>query len=137
MIRRARESDAGAVTALLAQLDYPFGTDAVGPVLAEVLADPAHVVLVAEDEEVVGFVNAHFRPQLHHLAPVGTIDELVVDGDRRGRRIGERLVDEVLAEARRRGAGGGGGAAHHRPGRARALYRRWGLGGASVKLVPP
>src|SRR3989440_167707 len=102
MIRRARESDADAVTALLAQLDYPFGVDAVGPVLAEVLADPAHVALVAEeDEDVVGFVNAHFRPQLHHLAPVGTIDELVVDGDRRGRRIGKRLVEEVLAEARR------------------------------------
>ena len=47
MIRRARESDAEAVTALLAQLDYPFGADEVRPVLGEVLADPAHVVLMA------------------------------------------------------------------------------------------
>jgi len=138
MIRRARESDADAVTALLAQLDYPFGADAVGPVLAEVLADPAHVALVAEeDEDVVGFVNAHFRPQLHHLAPVGTIDELVVDRDRRGRRIGERLVEEVLAEARRRGADVVEVTTHKRRERARAFYRRCGFEATSIKLVHP
>ena len=89
MIRRARESDAEAVTALLGQLDYPVDAEAVAPVLADVLADDAHVALVAEaDGEVVGFVNANFRRQLHHLAPVGTIDELVVDANRRGRRVG-------------------------------------------------
>ena len=97
MIRRARESDARAVTALLAQLDYPLEAEAVAPVMAEVVIDPAHLALVAEEDgEVVGFVNANFRPQLHHLAPVGTIDELVVDVSRRGRRIGERLVEAVL-----------------------------------------
>ena len=138
MIRRARKSDADAVTALLAQLDYPFGTDVVGPVLAEVLADPAHVVLVAEeDEEVVGFVNAHFRPQLHHLAPVGTIDELVVDRDRRRRRIGERLVEEVLEEGRRRGADVVEVTTHNRRERARAFYRRCGFEATSIKLVHP
>jgi GNAT superfamily N-acetyltransferase len=138
MIRRARESDADAVTALLAQLDYLFGADAVGPVLAEVLADPAHVALVAEEDgDVVGFVNAHFRPQLHHLAPVGTIDELVVDRDRRGRRIGEWLVEEVLAEARRRGADVVEVTTHNRRERARAFYRRCGFEATSIKLVHP
>ena len=138
MIRRARESDAEAVTALLGQLDYLLGAEAVAPVLAEVLADPAHVALVAEEDgEVVGFVNAHFRPQLHHLAPVGTIDELVVDRDRRGRRIGERLVEAVLEEARRRGADVMEVSTHNRRERARAFYRRCGFEATSVKLVHP
>ena len=78
MIRPARETDAEALAPLLAQLGYPFGSAEIAPVLAELLRDPTHHVLVAEDDgEVVGFVNANFRPHLHHLAPVGTIDELV------------------------------------------------------------
>ena len=138
MIRRARESDAQAVTALLAQLGYPLEVEAVSPVLAEIVTDPAHVVLVAEEDgEVVGFVNANFRPQLHHLAPVGTIDELVVDADRRGRRIGERLVEAVLEEARRRGAGVVEVTTHNRRERARAFYRRCGFEASSIKLVHP
>jgi ribosomal protein S18 acetylase RimI-like enzyme len=138
MIRRARESDLEAVTALLAQLDYPFEAEAVAPALAKVVADPAHLPLVAEEDgEVVGFVNANFRPQLHHLAPVGTIDELVVDTSRRGRRIGERLVEAVLEEARRRGADVVEVATHNRRERARDFYRRCGFEATSIKLVHP
>ena len=136
MIRRAAESDVKAITRLLAQLDYPLGADEVRPVLSELLTDPAHVVLVAEEDgEVVGYVNANFRPQLHHLAPVGTIDELVVDKGRRGRRIGERLVKEVLDEARRRRADVVEVTTHERRERARAFYRRCGFEATSVKLV--
>jgi len=138
VIRRARESDAEAVTALLGQLDYPFEAEAVAPVLVDVLADDAHVALVAEEDgEVVGFVNANFRRQLHHLAPVGTIDELVVDADRRGRRIGEQLVEAVLEEARRRGADVVEVMTHERRERARAFYRHCGFEATSVKLVHP
>ena len=138
MIRPARESDTEAVTALLAQLDYPFEPEAVRPALAELLADPAHVVLVAEEDgRAVGFVNAHFRPQLHHLAPVGTIDELVVERHQRGRRIGERLVEAVFAEAGRRGADVMEVSTHNRRERARAFYRRLGFEATSVKLVHP
>jgi ribosomal protein S18 acetylase RimI-like enzyme len=85
----------------------------------------------------VGFVNAHFRPQLHHLAPVGTIDELVVDEDSRGRRIGERLVEEVLEEARRRRADVVEVTTHYRRERARGFYRRCGFEDTSIKLVHP
>jgi len=138
MIRRARENDAQAVTALLSQLDYPLEAKAVAPALAEIVADPAHLPLVAEEDgEVVGFVNANFRPQLHHLGPVGTIDELVVDASRRGRRIGEQLVDAVLAEARRRGADVVEVMTHERRERARAFYRRCGFEATSIKLVHP
>ena len=58
MIRPARETDAEALAPLLAQLGYPFGSAEIAPVLPELLRDPAHHVLVAEDDgEVVGFVN--------------------------------------------------------------------------------
>jgi GNAT superfamily N-acetyltransferase len=138
MIRRARESDARAVTALLAQLDYPFEAEAVAPALAQVVADPAHAAFAAEEDgDVVGFVNANFRPQLHHLAPVGTIDELVVDASSRDRGIGERLVEAVLEEARRRGADVVEVMTHERRERARAFYRRCGFEATSIKLVHP
>jgi GNAT superfamily N-acetyltransferase len=136
LTRPARESDTEQIAALLAQLDYGFDPVEVAPVLAELIGDCAHTVLVAdEDGRVIGFVNANFRPQLHHLAPVGTIDELVVDEAKRGRRIGERLVEAVLEEARRRGADTVEVTTHERRERARAFYRRCGFEATSIKLV--
>jgi ribosomal protein S18 acetylase RimI-like enzyme len=107
-------------------------------VLAELLRDRAHLMLVAEEGgAVVGFVNANFRPQLHHLAPVGTIDELVVDEAKRGRRIGERLVEAVVEEARKRGADTVEVTTNERRERARRFYRRCGFEATSTKLVYP
>jgi ribosomal protein S18 acetylase RimI-like enzyme len=138
VIRPARETDAEALAPLLGQLGYPFAATEVEPALAELVRDPAHFVLVAEEEgRVVGFVDANFRLQLHHLAPVGTIDELVVDEARRGRRIGERLVEAVLEEGRRRGADTVEVSTNERRERARAFYRRCGFEATSIKLVYP
>ena len=136
LIRSAQESDLQPIRALLAQLGYPLAAADLESVLAELLRDPAHLVLVAEEGgAVVGFVNANFRPQLHHLAPVGTIDELVVAEDRRGRRIGERLVEAVLEEGRRRKADVVEVVANVRRRRAHAFYVRCGFEPTSTKLV--
>ena len=138
MIRRARAADAEALTQLLAQLGYPLAGADVARALDELLRDPAHLVLVAEeDSRVVGYVNANFRPQLHHLAPVGTLDELVVDEASRSRGIGERLVEAVLDEARRRGADVVEVTTHERRERARRFYARCGFEATSIKLVHP
>jgi ribosomal protein S18 acetylase RimI-like enzyme len=137
VIRPARASDAAALAPLLDQLGYPLAAADVARVLRELLGDPAHLVLVAEEDRVVGFVNANFRPQLHHLAPVGTIDELVVDEGFRGRRIGEQLVEAVLEEARRRGADVVEVTTHERRERARRFYKRCGFEATSIKLVHP
>jgi GNAT superfamily N-acetyltransferase len=138
VIRTARTDDAPALKPLLDQLGYRFSRAEVEPALAELLGDPAHHVLVAEEDgRVVGYVNTNFRPQLHHLAPVGTIDELVVDKACRGRRIGERLVQAVLDEARRRGADAVEVATHERRERARSFYVRCGFEATSIKLVRP
>ena len=138
MIRPARREDVEALTPLLDQLGYPLPRAEVEQALAQLLGDPAHQVLVAEEDgRVVGYVNANFRPQLHHLAPVGTIDELVVDEAWRGRRIGEQLVEAVLEEARRRGADTVEVMTHERRERARDFYRRCGFEATSIKLVYP
>jgi GNAT superfamily N-acetyltransferase len=136
VIRPARPQDAEALAALLSQLGCLFPRAEVEPVLVELLGESAHHVLVAEEDgRVVGYVNANFRPQLHHLAPVGTIDELVVDEASRGRRIGERLVEAVLEEARRRGADTVEVTTHERRKRAHNFYKRCGFEATSVKLV--
>ena len=93
------------------------------------------MLVAEEDGAVAGFVNANFRTQLHHLAPVGTIDELVVDEGRRGCGIGERLVEAVLEEGRRRGADTVEVTTHERREQARAFYRRCGFEATSTKLV--
>jgi GNAT superfamily N-acetyltransferase len=104
-IRRGRPEDAGAIVALLAELGYDLPPEPAAAFAIGLLADPAHVLLVAEaDGRVVGFANANLRPQLHHLAPVCTLDELVVADGRRSDGVGARLVREVELIARERGA---------------------------------
>ena len=61
----------------------------------------------------------------------------MVDEELRGRRIGERLVEAVLEEARRRGADTVEVTTHERRERARAFYRRCGFEATSIKLVHP
>jgi GNAT superfamily N-acetyltransferase len=138
VIRPGRVADAEALAPLLDQLGYELARAGVERMLGELVRDPAHLVLVAEEDgRVVGYVNANFRPQLHHLAPVGTIDELVVDERFRSRGIGERLVAAVLEEGRRRGADTVEVTTHERRERARAFYRRCGFEATSIKLVHP
>ena len=100
-VRRAGEADAGAVLALLRQLGR---SDDAGA-LEALLADPAHVLLVAADgDRVVGYVNVNVRLRLRDGADVATIDELVVAAGCRGDGVGTRLVEEAVAIARARGA---------------------------------
>lgn len=104
-VRRALADDAGAIVALLAELGYDLDPEPAAALAVRLLDDPAHVLLVAEgDAGVVGFANAHLRVQLHHLAPVCTLDELVVASGFRSDGVGARLVREVERIARERGA---------------------------------
>jgi ribosomal protein S18 acetylase RimI-like enzyme len=70
------------------------------------LHDPAHEVeglLAVDGERVVGF--AHFRrmPSPLRAEDLGFLDDLFVDPEARGRRIGEALLDELADIARQRG----------------------------------
>jgi GNAT superfamily N-acetyltransferase len=104
-VRRARADDCRAIAALLVELGYDLPADDAAAFAARLLDDPAHVLLVAETGAgIVGFANANLRPQLHHLAPVCTLDELVVADGSRSAGVGARLLREMERIARERGA---------------------------------
>jgi GNAT superfamily N-acetyltransferase len=104
-VRRARADDADSIRSLLGELGYSLELEAATAAVGALVADPAHVVLLATDgNRAVGYVNANFRLQLHHAAEVATIDELVVSAACRGEGVGARLVEEVVELARQRHA---------------------------------
>ena len=71
--------------------------------LEELLADPKHIVYVAEEAgTVVGWIHGFYTLRVE-TDPFVEIGGLVVDERQRGRRIGERLVERVLTWARERG----------------------------------
>jgi GNAT superfamily N-acetyltransferase len=135
-VRQARAGDAAAIGRLLGELGYSLAPEAYATSLGTLLADPAHLVLVAADgDRPVGYVNANFRLQLHHAAEVATIDELVVAAGCRGEGVGARLVDQVLRVARSRGADVVEvSSAFAREG-AHRFYERLGFERTSYKLV--
>lgn len=99
-IRRAQPQDAAEIAALTTQLGHPIEGSSALLVARQLIGDPAHVLLVADQGGlVVGFLNLNLRPQLHHAGLVGTIDEMVVDDASRGGGIGARLVDAAIEEA--------------------------------------
>ena len=58
------------------------------------LASPRSVLLVAEDDGIVGFGHGHWA------GPVGTVMRLYVDPDHRGQGIGSELFDALVEELR-------------------------------------
>jgi GNAT superfamily N-acetyltransferase len=135
-VRQARDDDAAAIGRLLGELGYSLERERCAEALAALLADPAHVVLVAADgDRHVGYVNANFRLQLHHAAEVGTIDELVVSAGCRGEGVGARLVEEVLRLAQERGADVVEVSSAFARERAHRFYERLGFERTSFKLV--
>ncbi len=135
-IRRAIESDIPHILRLVAQLDYDVDNEAGEAGARAVLADPACVTLVAEDAgRVVGLVSFHIVPQLHHAAPVLTLDELVVAEGVRGAGVGGALLKAAVDRARASGcAVVDVASAFHRT-RAHRFYEAHGFIRHGIKLV--
>ena len=96
-----REVEA-AVQGLLPQLRR--GAEPPSPdVLADVLADPATVLLAAcQGDRIVGLAVVAVY---HRLSGVSAhLHDVVVDGGARGLGVGAALVEEAIEVARRRGA---------------------------------
>ena len=135
-VRRARNDDAASIRSLLGELGYSLEPERATAAVRALLADPAHVVLLAtDDDRAVGYVNANFRLQLHHTAEVATIDELVVSAACRGEGIGARLVEEVVEIARDRRADVVELSSHVTREAAHRFYERLGFERTSYKLV--
>ena len=102
-IRNLNPTDSPAISRLSSQLGYPVEESRMVTRLEELLADPKHIVYVAEEAgTVVGWIHGFYTLRVE-TDPFVEIGGLVVDERQRGRRIGERLVERVLTWARERG----------------------------------
>jgi RimJ/RimL family protein N-acetyltransferase len=93
-VRRARMTDAAAVSELLTGLGYPHGRDDAEARLRVWAGDAQGVVLVAErDGRVVGFVAVHALPYFQRSGYFARVTALAVDPERRRGGIGRQLLD--------------------------------------------
>jgi predicted N-acetyltransferase YhbS len=103
-VREARGSDAEALASLLTELGYPDEPARVAARAAELAADAASIVLVAEDGAgVIGFVAASAMPLLHEDGSWCRLSALAVAEGRRGEGVGRALVEAAETFARSRG----------------------------------
>jgi ribosomal protein S18 acetylase RimI-like enzyme len=103
-VRDARSRDARAVSRLLQQLGYPSSPEAVTRRVRLLRSSRADRIVVAElDREVVGLAVLHTSLSVEHDEPAAKVSAIVVDEQHRRRGIGEALISELEAEARRRG----------------------------------
>ncbi|MGY1729741.1 GNAT family N-acetyltransferase [Geodermatophilus sp. SYSU D01062] len=111
LLREATAGDLPAVVALLA--DDPLGAtrESADPVpyeraFAAVAADPAHLLVVAEDAgAVVGTLQLSFVPGLSRGGALrAQVEGVRVAAAARGRGLGEAMLRWCAAESRRRGA---------------------------------
>jgi GNAT superfamily N-acetyltransferase len=112
-IRRATEADLPRIVELLQQLTLDEPREDVADPLpapyraafARIDGDPAQHLLVAErDGRVVGTLVVVLIPNLSHRAkPWAVAENVVVDGEARGRGVGEALLREATTIARRAG----------------------------------
>ena len=104
-IRRARQADAPAITALLHELGYPSNTyDEVRERLDRWSArDDSSVLVAVEEARVIGVVALAVVPYFERPGNWGRVVALVVDARARGLGVGRRLVTAAEHEALARG----------------------------------
>ncbi|MCL2168874.1 MAG: GNAT family N-acetyltransferase [Defluviitaleaceae bacterium] len=54
-----------------------------------------HYILAVHETKVVGFASLHIQRLLHHCAPVGELQEIVVAKEQRGLGAGALLFNEI------------------------------------------
>jgi ribosomal protein S18 acetylase RimI-like enzyme len=103
-IRDARPGDARALAALIGQLGYPTSAAAVAGRVERLRSSADDRLVVAEvDGSIVGLAGLHTSLSVEYDEPAAKVSAIVVDERHRRRGIGEALVAEMEAEARRRG----------------------------------
>lgn len=113
VFRRARADDVAVIVQLL--LDDVLGQtredcsatsgEAYDSAFAAIDADPNQLLVVAdEDDEVIGTLQLTFIPGLSRKgAWRGQIEAVRVSSSRRGRGIGQEMIEWAISECRRRG----------------------------------
>jgi glucosamine-phosphate N-acetyltransferase len=105
-IRQCRAEDFGDVVRLLRQLwpDKPLDVASLQTVFSRALASESQIYLCASDgHRVIGFGSLTLKNNLWQQGFLGHVDELIVDGEQRGRGVGKQLLDQLIVAARQRG----------------------------------
>lgn len=103
-IRKAHPGDAGKITELLAQLDYPAAPEFVEKKINELGRHSDEELIVGESAgQVVAVLSLHFIPQLAVAGDFARISYFCVDELARNRGIGRRLEQYCEQVARARG----------------------------------
>jgi ribosomal protein S18 acetylase RimI-like enzyme len=120
IIRRATSADLpalGRLGALLVEEHHGFDTRRFlvatnrtprdyAAFLGSQLAEPDAIVLVADDDgDVIGYAYAALEGVdfMALRGPAGVLNDVIVDRGHRGRGVGRRLVDAILADLKARG----------------------------------
>jgi GNAT superfamily N-acetyltransferase len=125
-IRPVTPGDGPAISRLLAQLDYADTAPFILQRLADMLQNPAEVLLVWDDPPIIGFLSLHFIPMIGVGKDFAHISYLVVDDTARSKGIGRQLEETVTHLARERGCDRIVAHCHSRRTRAHAFYTRQG-----------
>ena len=107
MIREARPDDGGAIQQLLDELQQATGNEGAPfseEVFAELLSGARGRVLVAEkDARLLGMATVSYNLALRYDGEYCQLEELVVSPAARGLKLGARLIEQTIADARQRG----------------------------------
>lgn len=102
-IREATYHDAAAIKLLMAALGYKTSVSLLVDQLENLFDGINHQVFVYElNKDVVGFISAHFMPQLAFDGELVFISYLSVDESVRDQGIGKALEQYVTKEALKR-----------------------------------
>jgi GNAT superfamily N-acetyltransferase len=103
-IRRGRRTDYAALAALCAWPSNPERHHSALRAFRRTIADLAYDLYVAEQEgRPVGVVAVSYVRELALGGQRATLEELLVDPERRGAGVGRQLLELALRRARRRG----------------------------------
>ena len=111
IIRPAAENDRRiviellqALTSALAHDGIPFRETGDGAAIMSFIAGERGCLFLAkEKEEVLGLVSASFNLALRYDGEYAQVEELIVTEAARGKGIGGKLIEAVIAAARKRG----------------------------------
>jgi GNAT superfamily N-acetyltransferase len=127
-IRDGCLGDATEIVRLLEQLGYPGASDFIEARIAQLLSHPDALLLVALDNtgHLVGFVSAHFIPQISLAGDFCRISYLCVNEQSRSLGIGRQLEEKIVEIAKGRRCDRIEVHCHERRDRAHRFYDRQG-----------
>jgi ribosomal protein S18 acetylase RimI-like enzyme len=140
-VRRAETGDAEALGRLLHDFnteydDYTPGPEAIAKRSGELIASGDVTVLIG-GEGPDGLAVLRFRPSLWSETLDCYLEELYVVPDRRGRGLGQALMEAAMATAREKGAGYMDLGTAETDTAARALYEKLGFSNTEGKPDGP